>query len=94
MSITSHPTDLSVRSKLKQLGMCLVVLGINKATIGGVAVPQYGSKRMFGKYKIALANLRRSPRASLQKGGTGLLLPLEKAGLIYRGEKNDNGERY
>jgi hypothetical protein len=39
------------------------------------------SKRMFGKYKIALSNPGRSPLAPLQKGGTGLLVPLLKGDL-------------
>jgi hypothetical protein len=41
----------------------------------------YLFKRMFGKYKIALANPRRSPLAPLKKGGTGLLVPLLKGDL-------------
>jgi hypothetical protein len=36
---------------------------------------------MFGKYKIALANSRRFSLAPLEKGGTGLLVPLLKGDL-------------
>ncbi len=36
---------------------------------------------MFEKYKIALENPRKSPLAPLEKGGTGLLVPLLKGDL-------------
>jgi hypothetical protein len=39
------------------------------------------SKRMFGKYKTALVNHGRSPLAPLEKGGTGIKVPLFKGDL-------------
>ena len=40
---------------------------------------------MFEKYRLALANPRRSPRASLEKGGTGLLVKEQGNDLVLSG---------
>ena len=49
---------------------------------------------MFEKYRLALANPRRSPRASLEKGGTGLLVKEQGNDLVFEWiSPEDQGKR-